>query len=327
MAGPTSAIEALGLLDASNFSTSYLWLKSPMPSSISIIANWGITYGNQVLIGTKPSVPTITPDTYVQFGSLDMYPPQLRGYDKNKVYVAIEPHSSKHQVLYPDIPNVAGVIIYSKNANTTTTAPTTASATTGTEIVPMPDSLKQDNYYCYALEILMDIRRTNSGEFLNYQGNGAFSMAYNPNANNTGAYTAYASGNIKYPTVEGFVNKEDLANNYIPTYLTGTLSAKNGTLKSDGTQTWALQIDLTTGNNIPKTFSIFQHEFESISAQDLGEKLPGVIKDITLPKGSQATQGVLTDIQVIPTVANLGRKDFINRYAFDYSTFVKNYML
>lgn len=271
------------------------------PDNICILANWGMAYAEKVLIsGIKPLttstvLATQASEDYAIFGKTEMYPPELRSYSDDKNYVLLD--SSK---------------VFTKI----------------------------DGYYCYALELLLDKTIDNTNNVRFFDGYGAFSMAYNPQAATTPRYAA--DPNNLYPRYGG-------ADVYLKASLTWgiDLNIDGGGYRGVGNKntTAKLMIDVVSGigGDRQEVATVFAKQITGVGELWGDRSEDGILgswddSNSTYQIGYEYTAGIINDVQLISstTIDNLAQKEsstvekrilYLNKYAFDYQTFVSDYLL
>ena len=273
---------------------------SNLPEYIHLFANWGIVLNGNKVVLSNPDENVSTP---VLFGDEKMYPPVFR---KNQSYDNIE--------ILPGLKKTSTPLVSS---------PGVTISLSGTDILT----------YCYALEIVMNIKRSDNGTFLGYEGIGGFTMSYNPQAADTGNYSlTFTSTNAIY-TTESLLSSSGvdvtldrvLANVYPTTlnfkdgssqngmyYLTAKYYPKTGGFYSDD---YTLTIYLSDAQSKKPDIKLIEYNISDVQSPSFSE----------LPISSHLTQtfgdGIITDLQLILPSEEKGktREDIVNHYAFDYA--------
>jgi hypothetical protein len=193
----------------------------------------------------------------------------------------------------------------------------------------VPKSTDKDSNFCYALELLLDKIKDNTDRTRLFNGYGAFSIAYNPKAATTARFTADPS--YLYPQYGG-------TGVYLESSLTWAYDTDNKT-------TVKLSIDLVAGLGTDRqsVTTVFAKQITGVEGLWEDRSKNGMFgswddTNSTYQSGYEYTAGIITDVQVISsdTVNGLTenedsivtkREKYLNEYAFDYNTFVQNYLL
>ena len=164
--------------------------------------------------------------------------------------------------------------------------------------------------YCYAMEIAM--KKISTTSFSGWKGNGAFTMAYNPNVKNKAEYEPNPSRYV-YPLLDIKNNSTKKHRVFLKGYLL-PLSLTD----------MQLDIKIAYIDNPDIEFTIFSYIFKDIVREDMESDFgAGGIAGLITPttEFSDFSKSVaVRDVQIIFPDQFENRKDYIDRYAFNYDS-------